>query len=47
MNVTVNTKDDEHDNFLWAQKDRILDKLRWPDEKNFFLEVVSTLERKG
>jgi 8-oxo-dGTP pyrophosphatase MutT (NUDIX family) len=46
MNVTVNIHDDEHDNFLWAPKDRVLDKLHWPDEKGFFVEVVSTLEEK-
>jgi 8-oxo-dGTP pyrophosphatase MutT (NUDIX family) len=47
MNVTVNLNGDEHDNFLWAPKDRVLDKLHWPDEKSFFLEVVATLEHKG
>ena len=46
MNVTVNIHDEDHDNFLWAPKDRVLDKLHWPDEKSFFLEVVATLEQK-
>lgn len=46
MNTTVEIHDDEHDNFLWATKDRILDKLYWPDEKRYFEEVCEMLQHQ-
>jgi 8-oxo-dGTP pyrophosphatase MutT (NUDIX family) len=46
MNVTVEIHDDEHDNFLWATKERILDKLYWPDEKKYFEEVCDMLQNQ-
>ena len=46
MNVTVEIHDDEHDNFLWATKERILDKLYWPDEKRYFEEVCDMLQNQ-
>jgi 8-oxo-dGTP pyrophosphatase MutT (NUDIX family) len=45
MNVTVDiSRDTEHDNYLWAPKDRVMEKLYWPDEKKYFEEIVQALE---
>ena len=46
MNVTVEIHDDEHDNYFWGTKERILDKLYWPDEKKYFEEVCDMLQNQ-
>ena len=44
MNVPVVINPDEHDNYLWATKDRVADKLHWPDEKAQFFEAIGIIE---
>lgn len=44
MNVPVVINQQEHDNYLWAQKDKIMDKLYWPDEKDQFIEALRIIE---
>lgn len=44
MNVPVITDPSEHDNYLWANKDRVLDKLYWPDAKDLFVEALNIIQ---
>lgn len=44
MNVPVITDPNEHDNYLWANKDRVLDKLHWPDAKDLFVEALNIIQ---
>jgi hypothetical protein len=45
MNVTVDiSRDEEHDTYIWTTKERVLEKLFWPDEKRYFEEIISALE---
>lgn len=44
MNVPVVIDKNEHDNYLWANKDRVLDKLYWPDAKDLFAEALDIIQ---
>jgi 8-oxo-dGTP pyrophosphatase MutT (NUDIX family) len=42
MNIPVilQKEDPEHDTYLWATQDRVLEKLTWPEEKQAFEQAV-------
>lgn len=44
MNVPVVINPEEHDNYLWTSKDRVIDKLHWPDEGEQFIEALGIIE---
>ncbi len=43
MNVVVSLSQ-THDNYLWAKKNRVREKLYWPQEKDFFEEAITVLK---
>ena len=45
MNYPVHFDKEIHDNFLWAQKQRIMEILHWENEKEVFQKVLE--ESKG
>lgn len=44
MNTPVTIDKKEHDTYLWATKERVLEKLTWPEEKEAFKRVLQAIK---
>lgn len=49
MNVVVDLSHDEgaHDNYIWTDKQGVLNKLYWHEEKSQFKEAIAVLENSS
>ena len=45
MNIPIQIDKKEHDTFLWATQERVIEKLTWEDEKRLFIKTVKALEK--
>ena len=44
MNIPVHIDKKEHDSFLWAKKDSVLNKLTWDNEKSYFKQALEKIK---
>jgi len=45
MNIPVHIDKKEHDTFLWTTKDRVIEKLTWPEEKELFIKTTRAMSK--